>query len=317
MQIIGSIRVSVIGVGHMGKLHAEKLSKMPDVNFMGVYDIDAGRAKEIAVLCNTRAFDTFEEAMRSAHAIILATPTETHTKMGVNIIKNNKHLFIEKPISSYEDEAEILLSLASERNLVLMVGHIENFNPAFIVARTFIKDPLFVESHRLTSFRGRGADVSVIEDLMVHDIELLVSICGAEIKSLDASAASVITNYPDIANVRIRFASGCVANLTASRLSLSSKRKMRLFQKDAYISIDFENRIVEIASPVGERPEGQIVAMGDFRVEICRPEVAQTDALEQEISTFLRAIRGEFIVSAEPALEAMLIVKRIVEALRK
>lgn len=315
MRQTSPIRVSLIGAGHMGTLHAKKLRGIEGINFVGLWDIDAGRASVLAKQIGTKAFSSFDEAIGYSQAVILATPTETHGRMGLQVIERMRHLFIEKPIAANENEADILLNLAAECEVVLMVGHIENFNPAFVAARKFIKKPLFIESHRLTEFRGRSTDVSVIEDLMIHDIEILVNICGTEIAKIDASAAAVMTTSPDIANVRIRFDSGCVANLTASRLSLSPKRKMRIFQKNAYLGIDFDARTLQVVRPAGEKPNGDVISMGGFKLEVVHPDVPKYDPLEQELRHFFDAIRNEQPVNSEPALQALKIVKQIAEAL--
>lgn len=309
------IRVSVVGVGHMGTLHARKIKSMDGVRLVGVWDKDTARTAEVAAQFQTRAFASLDDAIGYSQAVILATPTETHGKIGLQIIERARHLLIEKPIASSEEEAEILMDLSIDHNIVLMVGHIENYNPALVAARNFIKKPLFIEAHRLTPFRGRGADVSVIEDLMVHDIELLVGFCRSGTSSIDASAASVLTKNPDIANARIGFKSGCVANITASRLSLSPKRKMRIFQKDGYISIDFEKHVLEIVRPVSENPVGEIVEMEGFKLEILRPEIPSADPLENELSNFFSAIMEERGSNVESAVTALRIVMKISEAL--
>ncbi len=310
------IRVSIVGVGHMGSLHAEKLKDIDGVKLVGVWDKDTARAEEIAEKADTKVFSSFDDAVGYAQAVILATPTETHGRLGLQVLKRMRHLFIEKPIASNEQEAEILINLAKDYGLVLMVGHIENFNPAFVKAREFIEKPLFIEAHRLTAFRGRGADVSVVEDLMVHDIEILIKLCKSEVDSIDASAATVLTDSLDIANVRIKFEDGCVANLTASRLSLSQKRKMRIFQHNAYIAIDFDKRAVEVIRPAEENAEGEVISMGDFKLEVLHPEVPESDPLEAELKHFVQAIRQERPVDSEPALQALRLAKHIVEEVR-
>ncbi|MCD6417529.1 Gfo/Idh/MocA family oxidoreductase [bacterium] len=309
------IRVSIIGVGHMGGLHARKLSKMEDVSIEGVWDIDESKAKNVADEIGTRVFKSFDDAVGYSQAVILATPTKTHGKLGLQIIERMRHLFIEKPIASNEEEADILVNLAAERDVVLMVGHIENFNPAFVVARKYIKNPLFIEAHRLTPFRGRGTDMSVVEDLMIHDIEILLNILKSDVEYIDSSAASVLSETPDIANVRLRFENGCIANLTASRISLSQKRKMRIFQQDCYIGVDFDARSVEIIRPADENPQGEVVKMGNYTLEILRPEIPDNDPITEELRYFIDAIKDERKIDCESSLSALKITQKILSRL--
>ena len=317
MSYHNPVKIAVVGVGHMGRFHALKLKNLEDANISGVWDIDTRRARDVAEEVGVDVFVSLDEAVQKSDAIILATPTKTHGKLGIHILEGGCHLFIEKPIAKTEEEGELLIDIAEEHNRVLMVGHIENFNPAFIAAKKYIKKPLFIESHRLTSFRGRGTDVSVIDDLMIHDIELITNFCGYDVKSINASAAAVLSESPDIANVRIAFENGCVANLTASRLSISPKRKMRIFQKKSYVSIDFEKKVVEVAEPIGMKPTGQIIMMGNFGVELSHPEVVEKDALEMEISTFVSAILENKRPETRSYLTSLKIVKRIAEEMEK
>ncbi len=315
MKKDSSIRVSIIGVGYMGALHAQKLREIEDVKIEGIWDIDEKKAQFLAREISTRVFPSFDEAVGYSQAVILATPTKTHGRLGLQVIERMRHLFVEKPIASSEEEADILVNLASERDVVLMVGHIENFNPAFVAAKQYIEKPLFIEADRLTPFRGRGSDVSVVEDLMIHDIEILMSICNSDVEYIDSSAASVLSKTADIANARLRFENGCVANLTASRISVSSKRKMRIFQQNAYIGIDFENRKLEIIRPAGENPRGEIVSMENFNLEILRPKILQTDPITEELRFFFDAIRNEKRINCEPPLNALKISKKILARL--
>ena len=290
MHYTPPVKISVIGTGYMGRLHAKKLASLDGAELVGVWDIDRAKAERVAKEVGTKAFKSFDEAVGYAQAVVLATPSNTHAKLGMRIIEVGRDLLIEKPIADNENEAELLNEFAAEREVILMVGHIENFNPAYIVAKKYLKTPIFVEAHRLTAFRDRGGDVSVVEDLMIHDLELIAQFCGTDVKSVDISGAAIITKKPDIANVRLKYKDGLIVNLTSSRLSFSAKRKLRVFQQDAYIGIDFGEKTVEIAKLAGKNPEGEIIELGKAKVEIIRPEIPKTDQLEEELKFFIKSI---------------------------
>ncbi len=309
------VRVVVIGVGSMGTLHCEKLLRMPDVRLIGVWDKDEARRVSVARRFGVKAFASLDEAIGYAQAVVLATPTNTHGRLGVQVLQRARHLFVEKPLAATSDEAEILVDLAAEHGVVLMVGHIENFNPAFAKAREFIDSPLFIEAHRLTRFRGRGDDVSVVHDLMIHDIELVAGMVGCQVDFIHASGAAVLTDKVDIANVRIQFNCGCVANFTASRLSLSPKRKMRIFQQSCYISVDFSGRVLEVARPAGKNPEGEVIEMDGFKIELLRPKLPEGDPLEAELRFFIDCVKSDTPPPVESALAAVRICEQISEAL--
>ena len=312
MKYMPPVKISVIGVGYMGFLHAKKLAQLEGANLVGVWDTDTERANHVAKELGTKAFDSFDEAVGYSQAVVLATPSQTHGKIGMHIIQRARHILIEKPIAVSVEQAEVLIDLANEHNVFLMVGHIENFNPAFIEAKKYIKEPLFIEVHRLTSFRERGADVSVVEDLMIHDLEILARVCGTDVESIDISTASVITDSPDIANVRMKFENGTVANITASRLSLRAKRKMRIFQKNTYIGIDFGQRILEIAKLAEDDTEGEFVSIGEKKVELIHPEIQVIDQLEEELKCFINYIRTDTPPTATSALWALKMCRYIV-----
>ena len=290
MKYFPPVRVSVVGVGYMGTLHARKLKSIDSAELVGVWDIDKSRREQVAAELGTKAFNSLDEAIGYAQAVVLATPSDTHGKLGMHIIQLGRHILIEKPIAINEEEASILLELADEYDVILMTGHIENFNPAFMIGKEFIQKPIFVEAHRLTAFRDRGVEVSVIEDLMIHDLELVAQLCGTDVDSVDVVSAPVITDKPDIAQVRLKYSDGCVVNLTASRLSLSPKRKMRIFQKNSYVGMDFGEREVEVAR-IAEKPaEGEVINWGGKKIELLRPQVPDSDPLETELRHFIDCI---------------------------
>ena len=290
MRYFPPVRVSVVGVGYMGTLHARKLKSIDSAELVGVWDTDKSRREQVAAELGTKAFNSLEEAIGYAQAVVLATPSDTHGKLGMHIIQLGRHILIEKPIAINEEEASILLELADEYDVVLMTGHIENFNPAFITGKKFVQKPIFVEAHRLTAFRDRGVEVSVVEDLMIHDLELVAQLCGTDVDSVDVVSAPVITDKPDIAQVRLKYSDGCVVNLTASRLSLSPKRKMRIFQKNSYVGMDFGEREVEVARIAENPAEGEVINWGGKKIELLRPQVPDSDPLENELRHFIDCI---------------------------
>ncbi len=293
MKQSSKVRVSVVGLGHMGAIHAKKLIDIPNVDLVGVYDIKPELTKKIAEELNTENLKNFEQCLEISDAIVLATPTETHGRMGHMVLTNGLHLMVEKPMTYLLDEAEILLNVAEEMDLTFIVGHVENFNPAWVAAREYIKKPLFVEAHRLTPFRSRSTNISVIDDLMIHDLELLAQIVDHRIESIHTSLTPVLTQKPDIANARLKFRCGTVANLTASRLSVHPKRKMRIFQKDSYISVDFQARKTEIYRLAQKNPIGDIIQVGEAKLERIVPQIQDVDPIDEELKFFINCIINE------------------------
>jgi len=312
MRFEKPILISVIGVGHMGRLHAAKVVENEDAELVGVYDIDREKCLEAAEQFETRAFETLDEAIGYSQAVILATPTKTHGTIGTHVLMRARHLLVEKPIAGSVDEAEILVSMAKERDVILWVGHIENFNPAWVAAKEFIEKPLFLEIHRISGFTSRSTDISVVEDLMIHDLELLARICGDKLKNVHASMTNVLTDKPDIANARLHFKSGCIANVTASRISKKSMRKLRVFQKNAYISVDFKDRRVEIYRlPKNGKISGEIAKFGEAEIEILRPPVPQLDPLTEQLKFFIDCIKSDTKPDCTPAVQALRWAKTI------
>ncbi len=234
-----SLNLGVIGLGHLGSLHTKMLSSAGGATLTGVFDTDAGRCAEIAGMYGVVACSTLNELLGIVDAVSIATPTSNHFATASIAIERGKHVFLEKPITETVQQAKDLNALAARRNVIIQVGHIERFNPAIVAVDTLDIAPLFVESHRLAQFNPRGTDVTVVLDLMIHDIDIILSLVKSEVTSIDASGLAVVSDTADIANARLKFANGCVANITASRISQNRMRKMRLFQRSAYISIDF------------------------------------------------------------------------------
>ncbi|MFZ3048327.1 MAG: Gfo/Idh/MocA family oxidoreductase, partial [Desulfatirhabdiaceae bacterium] len=236
------IKVGVIGVGYLGKFHAEKYSRMANVDLIGVVDSDPERATEIAEQFHTTPYFSHQDIIGKVDAVSIAVPTPDHFAVCRDFLEANIDVLIEKPITDCLDEADHLVDLARHRGRVLQVGHLERFNPAVVALKDIISRPMFIESHRLSIYKPRCIDVSVILDLMIHDIDLILGFVRSEIRDIHASGIPVISGHIDIASVRLEFDNGCVANVTASRISLKNERKLRLFKKDAYVSIDFASR---------------------------------------------------------------------------
>lgn len=293
------LRCGVIGVGHLGSLHAKMLAAMPGVKFAGVYDTNAERAAAVAAEFGTSAAAGLESLLEQTDAVTVATTTSAHFEVARQALEHGKHVFCEKPITQTVQEAEELCALAARRGRVLQVGHIERFNPAILALENYTIAPMFVESHRLAQFNPRGADVAVVLDLMIHDIDLILSFVHSPVRSVEANGVAVVSESVDIANARIQFENGCVANVTASRISQRKMRKMRLFQKDGYISIDFSEGLAEVFRLVGENePERKGTMMlgelgsGKHKRKIVyeQPEVKEVNALRYELEEFARSI---------------------------
>lgn len=243
---MSALRIGVAGLGHLGSLHAKMLSSAECATLEAVYDVNPDTAQRVAGEYGTRAATDLADLLDSVDALSIATPTSTHFDIAAEAIRRGKPVFLEKPITKTVQQARELNTLASEHGVIIQVGHIERFNPAIVALDGYNIAPLFVESHRLAQFNPRGTDVAVVLDLMIHDIDIILSLVRSEVVSIDASGLAVVSDSADIANARIKFANGCVANITASRISQNRMRKMRLFQKNAYISIDFQQGLAEV-----------------------------------------------------------------------
>jgi predicted dehydrogenase len=276
------IRAGVIGVGYLGRLHAQKIASFPDVRFAGVYDADPARAKAVAEECGTRAYASCRGLLRDVDAVSIAVPTTAHYRVAMDAIRTGAHVLLEKPIAANIRQARALVREAAKRGLVFQIGHVERFNPAVREAASFLAEPRFIECHRLGPFGGRGTDVDVVLDLMIHDIDLILSFVNSPVTRIHAVGVPVISPNVDIANVRLTFANGCVANVTASRVSARKQRKIRIFQEDAYVSMDFVEHKIQIfrrTRPGG--PEGVPEISGELL------ETEKGDSLRDEIRSFL------------------------------
>ena len=286
------LRAAVIGVGYLGRFHAQKYAALSDVELVGVVDADAATAQRVAQELGVEAFTTYGELLGAAPQVDLvsvASTTETHHAVARDCLAAGVHVLAEKPITVTVAQADELIALAAAKHLVLQVGHLERFNPAWLAVKDRIRRPVFIEGHRMAPFKARGIDVSVVLDLMIHDLDLILPLVGSAVTDLRASGVSVLTDGIDIANARLEFANGCVANLTASRTSTASLRRLRVFQHHEYISVDFgERRVV-----VSKKRDGPIDELGPDQLPIDSESFQQPpgDALMTEIEAFLDAVK--------------------------
>ena len=316
------LNVGVIGVGHLGSLHAKMYSQIPSVHFVGVYDVDLKRAETLAAEFGIKAFATLDDLLSQVQAVSIATVTQSHYDVAMQVIKRGVHLLIEKPITATIEQAKAVTERAEIKGLKLQVGHIERFNPAILALEPYNITPLFIESHRLAQFNPRGSDVAVVLDLMIHDIDLILSLVKSKVTRIDANGIAVISGTPDIANARLQFENGCVANVTASRISQNKMRKMRLFQRDAYISIDFAQGLAEVFRLVDEETPnlkstmmlGKIDQGQHKRIIVYeQPEVQEVNALMYELERFVESIQKntETPVTGYDGLHALEVAQEI------
>jgi len=317
------IKAGVIGAGHLGKIHLRLLEASQRYKLIGFYDSNNKNAKTLSREKGYRLFDSLEELIESCEMIDIVTPTLFHHEVSLKAIAKKKHIFIEKPIANSVFEAKEITKAAKEKGVLGQVGHVERFNPAFKAANYAITNPMFIESHRLAEFNPRGTDVPVVLDLMIHDIDILLSVVKSKVKAISASGVSVISTTPDIANARIEFENGCVANLTASRISLKKMRKTRFFQKDAYISVDFLEKKAEIVKmkEAPEKPNDFAMILQNAEgqkkeIYFENPVINNSNAILEELETFSDAIEGKNtpLVSLENGTEALNIAFQIIKA---
>lgn len=284
---MGQLRAAVIGVGYLGRFHAQKYRDHSDVILVGVIDANADRAREVADEVGCPALTDYRQLFGQVDLVSVAVPTQYHYKVAHDCLANGIHVLLEKPITQTVAEADELIQLADQHDLVLQVGHLERFNPAVKALQGVLNNPLFIESHRLAPFKPRGTDVNVVLDLMIHDIDILLSLVDHPITTVNSVGVPVLSGEVDIANARLQFANGCVANVTASRVSRETMRKIRIFQQDAYITIDYQNRAIAIYRR--EPGVNLIPGLPDIMVE--ERSFAQSDALRDEIDAFIEAVR--------------------------
>jgi predicted dehydrogenase len=314
------LKVGVFGVGHLGKFHLNNWKEIEGTKLVGFFDPHQETAKEVAEQYALKRFTDPDKLIDACDIIDVITPTDRHFEVCMAAVRKGKHVFVEKPMTASVKEGRDLVKMVREANVKLQVGHIERFNPAFLAIQKMSLNPMFIEVHRLAQFNPRGTEVSVIMDLMIHDIDIILSLVKSDVKNIYASGVAVITDTPDIANVRIEFNNGCVANLTSSRISMKKMRKMRLFQKDAYLGVDFLEKKTEIIKL--KQPEDEQVFSFDIEtrqgkktIAIATPAIESGNAMKDELTSFVNAIRHQqpVLVSEIDGLMAMEVGHQIME----
>jgi predicted dehydrogenase len=318
------LKVGIIGAGHLGKFHINNWIEIKDVEVIGFCDTDDANAKAVEEKYKLKRYETPEQLLNDCDAVDIVAPTTYHFELCEMAIRKGKHVFVEKPFTNTMEEAKTLLELARESNLKFQVGHIERFNPAFVALKNHDLKPMFIEVHRLAQFNPRGTDVSVVLDLMIHDIDIILHLVKSTINYISANGVSVLSDTPDIANVRIEFDNGCVANLTSSRISMKKMRKMRLFQKDAYIGIDFLEKKTEVISQNIPTEKNVFTfdietGKGKKTVAIANPLVEDGNAMMDELLAFKNAIinNTETLVTALDGYRAMEVAHQILDKIKK
>lgn len=320
------LKIGVLGAGHLGKIHLRLLHQSSKYELVGFYDPYKENAEKVAAEFGYKAFNSIEALIAEVEVVDIVTPTLSHYDCAVQAIKAGKHIFLEKPISNTIEEAEHIIALTKEYQVKGQVGHVERFNPAFIAVKNKINNPMFIETHRLAEFNPRGTDVPVVLDLMIHDIDAILSVVKSPVKEVHATGTAVISDSPDIANARIEFENGCVANITSSRISMKNMRKARFFQKDAYITVDYLDKICEVVK-MKDAPE----VPGDFdlilqnaegvrkQIYFDNPKVETNNAILDELETFADAINHNTtpVVTLEDGTEALRIAHRIIDCFKK
>ena len=320
------LKIGVLGAGHLGKIHIKCIQQIPDYELCGFYDPDDENAAKVEKEFGIKRYDVLSNLIEDVEVVDIVTPTISHFECASEALKKTRHVFIEKPVVTTLDEARKLIALSEEANIKVQVGHVERFNPAFIAARPYFDQPMFIETHRLAQFNPRGTDVPVVLDLMIHDIDIVLSVVNSDIHRISASGVAVVSDTPDIANARIEFNNGCVANLTASRISMKNMRKSRFFQRDAYIAVDFLEKQAEIlrmkdVDPEKADPYAVIMELGEGKspkqVIFDKPEVEPLNAIKKELESFHDAIVNDTVppVTINDGYLALDVAHRIIEKL--
>jgi len=322
------LKIGVIGAGHLGNFHVKMLKEIPNCELIGIFDQDTIRANEVAAANQVKCFNSIDELLQEITAVSIVTTTSAHYEIGKIYLNAGKNVFIEKPITSEIKQAEELVKIAKEKNLKLQVGHIERFNPALLSLEKYNLEPKFIQSDRLAQFNQRGIDVAVIHDLMIHDIDIILSLIKSPVKDVQASGVAVVSDNIDIANARIEFENGAVANVTASRISQKKMRKMRMFQRDAYITLDFTTGTSEIYRLINPEDFDQTktisfgtMGVGENKKAVIyeQPEQKENNALKYELDLFVDSVieNKKPIVSGEDGLKALIVAELIVKKIEE
>lgn len=322
------LSVGVIGVGHLGKLHTKMFKQIENCELVGVFDANPEQAKSVAAELGVNAFNSIDDLLLKVNAVSIATTTSAHFEVAKKCLEKNIHVFVEKPITTTIEEAEKLVEISKNKNLKLQVGHIERFNPGLISLDSYISEPRFIQTDRLSQFNPRGTDVAVVLDLMIHDIDIILSLIKSNVKQIDANGVAVVSDHIDIANARIQFENGAVANVTASRISQKKMRKMRIFQKDHYISLDFVTGVSEVyrLQPVDQSAQPNSISFGEIgvgekkkRLVYEQPEHKEINALNYELQLFVDSVLYDkkIVVSGEDGLRALKVAEIIINKIEE
>ncbi|MEN9951005.1 MAG: hypothetical protein RLY85_1757 [Bacteroidota bacterium] len=319
------LKVGILGTGHLGKFHVANWLEIPDVEIVGFYDPNDQAAADTMERFGLKRFEEMEALMDLVDAVDVITPTQFHYPVCEMALRKSKHVFVEKPLASDLDEANRLIKLVQEAKVKFQVGHVERFNPAFLALKGRELAPMFIEVHRLAQFNPRGTEVSVILDLMIHDIDIVLHLVNSDIKNISASGVAVMTDTPDIANVRIEFMNGCVANLTSSRISMKKMRKMRVFQKDAYIGIDFLDKKTEVIRLKNDQETDDTFSFdietptGTKQIAVENPAISQVNAIKAELTAFKDAIihNTPTVVSEQDGFMALHVAQQILSKIKQ
>ena len=321
------IKIGLLGAGHLGKIHLKLLKEIPQFQIIGFFDPDKEKSAQVQKEFNVPAFKDADELISKCEAVDIVTPTITHNELSIKSLKKSINVFIEKPIAHALEEAKQIVDLAREADVKVQVGHVERFNPAFLSVQKYFDNPMFIETHRLAQFNPRGTDVSVVLDLMIHDIDIVLSVIKSNIKKINASGVAVVSDSPDICNARIEFDNGAVANITASRISLKNMRKSRFFQRDAYISVDFlekKTELIRIKSITDEPTDPFAVTIdlaekGKKQIFFDNPKVGETNAIKMELESFADAILNNkpTVISAQDGFRALDVAYKVMEKMQQ
>jgi predicted dehydrogenase len=325
---MNKIKVGVIGTGHLGALHTKMFKQIENCELIGIYDANPEQARSISQQFNVSSFSDMDFLISKVQAVSIAATTSAHYEIAKKCLEIGAHVFIEKPITATIEEGEELVKLSNEKKLILQVGHIERFNPGLVSLEKYINNPKFIQSDRLAQFHPRGTDVAVVLDLMIHDIDIILSLIKSDVKHIDASGVAVVSDHIDIANARIVFENGAVANVTASRISQKKMRKMRMFQKDTYIAIDFVTGVSEVYRllPLDTETNTNAVSFGEIGVGDKKrkliyeqPEHKELNALEYELQLFVNSVaeRKKPVVSGEDGLKALKVAEIIIQKIEE
>ncbi|MHB8578952.1 MAG: Gfo/Idh/MocA family protein [Ignavibacteriaceae bacterium] len=318
------LKIGIIGTGHLGKLHTKMFSEISNCELAGIYDTNIEQAKSVGKEFGVPVFENVADLLNSVDAVSVAATTSAHYELVKRSLLKNCHVFVEKPITTTILEAEEIVKLSNDKNLNLQVGHIERFNPALISLEKYIINPMFIQTDRLAQFNPRGTDVAVVLDLMIHDIDIILSLVNSEVKNIDASGVAVVSDTIDIANARIKFDNGAIANVTASRISQKKMRKMRIFQKDNYLSLDFITGVSEVfrLTPVEEKVDTSSISFGEIgvgekkkRIIYEQPEIKEINALKYELELFVNSVltKQKPVISGEDGLRALKVADIILQ----